>query len=125
MSRPTAFLGVFERADPRAPGQTMLAGVALPRGEYDAVMKAIGAPAPDVGPCVAVLPCRHPYHPFGDADVMLLAFLREANRLLDSGKAGLGPETLQEISYLLARMSGRQRRLDITAQPPAAAPERV
>ncbi|MET3485422.1 hypothetical protein [Methylobacterium sp. 1973] len=125
MNRPTAFLGTFARSDPRAPGQTMHATIAFPRGEYGPVIQAFGAPDPDVGPSVAVIPCRHPYHPFGDADVMLLAFLRESNRLLDSGKAGLGPETLQEISYLLARMSGRQRRLDITAPPPATAPERL
>lgn len=125
MIRPTAFLGVLAHLDPRAPGQTMLATVALPRGECDAVVKAFGAPDPDIGPSVAVISCRSPHHPFGEADVMLLAFLREANGLLDSGKAGLGPETLQEISYLLARMSGGRRRLDITAPPPAAAPERV
>lgn len=124
-ARPTAFLGILARTDPQAPGQPMHATIAFPRGEYGPVIQAFGAPDPDVGPCVAVIPCRRPHHPFGDADEMLLAFLRGANRLLDSGKAGLGPEALQEMSYLLARMSGRQRRFDITAPPPVTAPERL
>lgn len=119
MNRPAAFLGVLAHLDPRAPGQTMLAAVALPRGECDAVIKAIGAPDPEIGPSVALLGCLRPAHPRSDDDAVLLASLRTANRLLDRGGLRLSPEVLHELGYLMTHVTGFTRRRDITAPPPA------
>jgi len=113
-----AFLGVLAHLDPRAPGQTMLVTVALPRGECDAVVKALGAPDPDLGAHVALLPCLRPDHPRSDDEAVLLAALRTANRLLTAGRVRLTPELLHELGAI-----GRPRtRRDFT-QPPPARPE--
>lgn len=112
-----AFLGMFARLNPRAPGQTMLAIVALPRSECDAVVKALGAPDPIAGPSIALLPCLRPDHPRSDDDAVLLAALRTANRLLEAGSACLSSELLHELGALNALTSGRARRLDCTAPP--------
>lgn len=114
-----AFLGVLAHLDPRAPGQTMLATVALPRGECDAVVKALGAPDPELGPTVALLPCLRPDHPRSDDEAVLLAALRTANRLLEAGLPRLSPELLHELGVLLSLTAGRQRRLDLPRPPPA------
>ncbi len=123
MIRPAAFLGVLAHLDPRAPGQTMLATVALPRGECDALVKAIGAPDPDLGPSVALLGCLRPAHPRSDDDAVLLAALRTANRLLEVGAARLSPELLHELGALMAQTGGRARRLDVS-MPPSPIPGR-
>lgn len=122
MSAQSAFLGVLAHLDPRAPGQTMLATIALPRGECDAVVKALGAPDPELGPAVALLPCLRPDHPRSDDEAVLLAALRAANRLLEAGLPRLSPELLHELGVLLSLTSGRRRRQDLTA-PPASIPE--
>lgn len=119
-----AFLGVFAHLDPRAPGQTMLATIALPRGECDAVVKALGAPDPELGPSVALLPCLRPDHPRSDDDAVLLAALRTANRLLEAGLPRLSPELLHELGVLQSLTVGRRRRFDFT-QPPPARPEEL
>lgn len=113
-----AFLGVLAHLDPRAPGQTMLATVALPRSECDAVVKALGAPDPELGPTVALLPCLRPDHPRSDDEAVLLAALRTANRLLEAGLPRLSPELLHELGVLQSLTGGRaRRRLDCTAPP--------
>ncbi|MCJ2067829.1 hypothetical protein MKK75_03230 [Methylobacterium sp. J-030] len=118
MTYPAAFLGVLAHLDPRAPGQTMLVTVALPRGECDAVVKVLGAPDPDLGPHVALLPCLRPDYPRSDDDAVLLAALRTANRLLETGSARLSPELLHELGLLQSATAGRaRRRLDCTAPP--------
>lgn len=116
-----AFLGIFAHLDPRAPGQTMELKVALPRGECDAVLKALGPPDPELGPHVALLPCLRADHPRSDDDAVLLAALRTANRLLSAGPQRLSPELLDELDALAALTAGRGRRRDITA-PPASRP---
>lgn len=117
-----AFLGMFAHLDPRAPGQTMELTIALPRSECDAVVKALGAPDPELGPTVALLPCLRPDHPRSDNDAVLLAALRTANRLLEAGLPRLSPELLHELGVLQSLTAGRRRRQDITA-PPAFHPE--
>ncbi|QGY05552.1 hypothetical protein MMSR116_29395 [Methylobacterium mesophilicum SR1.6/6] len=113
-----AFLGVLAHLDPRAPGETMLVTVALPRGECDAVVKALGAPDPELGPHVALLPCLRPDHPRSDDDAVLLAALRTVNRLLAAGPPRLSHELLDELGALQAATAGRiRRRLDCTAPP--------
>lgn len=119
-----AFLGVFAHLDPRAPGQTMELTVALPRSECDAVVKALGAPDPELGPTVALLPCLRPDHPRSDDEAVLLASLRTANRLLEAGLPRLSPELLHELGVLQSLTAGRRRRLDFT-QPPPAHPEEL
>ncbi|MBE7198381.1 MAG: hypothetical protein INR70_11340 [Parafilimonas terrae] len=116
-----AFLGMFAHLDPRAPGQTMELKVALPRSECDAVVKALGAPDPELGPHVALLPCLRPDHPRSDDDAVLLAALRTVNRLLAAGPPRLSHELLDELGALQAATAGRARRRDITA-PPASIP---
>ena len=116
-----AFLGVLAHLDPRAPGQTMLLTIALPRGECDAVVKALGAPDPELGPHVALLPCLRPDHPRSEDDAVLLAALRTANRLLEAGLLRLSPELLHELGALLSVAGGRiRRRVDCTAPPSPA-----
>lgn len=118
MTLPAAFLGVLAHLDPRAPGETMLVTVALPRGECDAVVKALGPPDPDLGPHVALLPCLRADHPRSDDDAVLLAALRTASRLLEVGRARRTPEVLHEIGVLMSVASGTaRRRLDCTAPP--------
>jgi len=112
-----AFLGVLAHLDPRAPGQTMLVTVALPRGECGAVVKALGAPDPELGPHVALLPCLRPDHPRSDDDAVLLAALRTVNRLLAAGPPCLSHELRDELGVLQAVTARRARRRDITAPP--------
>lgn len=119
MNRPAAFLGVLAHLDPRAPGETMVATIALPRSEFGAVIKELGAPDPELGPSVALLGCLRPAHPRSDDDAVLLASLRTANRLLDRGGLRLSPEVLHELGYLMTHVSGFTRRRDI-ATPPLA-----
>ena len=116
-----AFLGVLAHLDPRAPGQTMLVTVALPRGECDAVVKALGAPDPELGPHVALLPCLRPDHPRSDDDAVLLAALRTVNRLLEVGRGRLTPELLHELGALMAVTAGTTRRRVDCAAPPSPA----
>lgn len=107
-----AFLGLLVALDPRAPGQTMLATVALPRGECDAVIKTLGPPDPVLAPNVALLPALRPDHPRSADDAALLAALRFVNSRLPA--AGLRPELLHELGVLRATLAGARRPRDIT-----------
>lgn len=114
-----AFVGMLAHLDPRAPGETMLVTIALPRGECDALVKALGAPDPELGPTVVLLPCLRPEHPRSDDDAVLLASLCAVNRHLEQGIVRLTPEVLHELGALDTLLPRRGRRRDITAPPPA------
>ncbi len=98
--------------------------IILPRGECDAVVKVLGAPDPEFGPHVALLPSLRPDYPRSDDGAVLLAALRTTNRLLAAGLPRLTPELLHELGLLATLIPGRTRRRDITAPPSVPTPIR-